>query len=285
MGTVLIGLSLAMILFLLSAGVTIIFGVLGVINFAHGAYFTLGAFLAYQTVQVTGSFWPAIPVALVFAGAIGALQEMLTFRPIYKHPHALQLLASLGFSLLLLSAIQSFWGLGYRSVRPPSLFTTTVRLLGVELSSYRVFVVLTGGAVSVLLWWLIDRTSAGLLIRAASGNRDMLECLGIDVARLRTGVLAAGSALAAFAGAMVAPLITVQLEMGTAILLDCFLVTVLAGLGSIRGAIIVSLILGMCQAFGQLLFADWVQFLIYGVSLAFLVIRPSGLFGRSVRAA
>jgi branched-chain amino acid transport system permease protein len=224
-------------------------------------------------------------VALVFAGAIGALQEMLTFRPIYKHPHALQLLASLGFSLLMLSAIHGFWGLDYRSVRPPAPFTTTVRLLGVDLSSYRVFVVLTGGAVSVLLWWLIDRTSAGLLIRAASGNSDMLECLGIDVARLRTGVLAAGSALAAFAGVIVAPLITVQLDMGTAILLDCFLVTVLAGLGSIRGAVIVSLILGMCQAFGQLLFADWVQFLIYGVSLAFLVIRPSGLFGRIVRAA
>jgi branched-chain amino acid transport system permease protein len=113
----------------------------------------------------------------------------------------------------------------------------------------------------------------------------MLACLGIDVGRLRTGVLAAGSALAALAGVIVAPLVTVQLEMGTTILLDCFLVSVLAGLGSIRGAIVVSLVLGMCQAFGQQLFADWVQFLIYGVSLGFLVVRPSGLFGRSVRAA
>jgi branched-chain amino acid transport system permease protein len=285
LGTVLIGLALAMTLFLLSAGVTIIFGVLRIINFAHGAYFTLGAFLAYQTVHATGSFWLAIPAAVLVAGAIGAFQEIFTFRPIYKYPHAFQLIASLGFSLLMLSAIHGLWGLDYRSVRPPPSLASAIRIFGIDLSAYRIFVVVAGAAVSVLLLWVIDRTPVGLLIRAASGNSDMLQCLGINVARLRTGVLAAGSAMAALAGVIVAPLTPVQLEMGTTVLLDCFMVAVLAGLGSVRGAIIVSLVLGMCQAFGQLLFADWVEFLIYGVSLAFLLIRPAGLFGQDIRTA
>jgi branched-chain amino acid transport system permease protein len=285
LATILIGLALGMTLFLMSAGVTIVFGVLGVINFAHGAYFTLGAFLAYQAVHATGSFWPGLAAAVLVAGPIGAAQEVLTFRPIYRYPHAFQLIASLGFSLLMLSAIHAVWGLDYRTVRPPDSLAASVRFFDMDLSAYRLFVVGAGAALCLLLLWVIERTRVGLLIRAASVNSDMLQCLGINVARLRTGVLAAGSAMAALAGVLIAPLIPVQLEMGSAILLDCFMVAVLAGLGSVRGAIIVSMGLGLCQAFGQLLFAGWIQLLIYGVSLLFLLVRPAGLFGQHVRAA
>lgn len=285
MATVLIGLALGMTLFLMSAGVTIVFGVLGVINFAHGAYFTLGAFLAYQAEQTTGSFWPALAAAVLVAAPLGAAQEILTFRPIYRYPHAFQLIASLGFSLLMLSAIHALWGLDYHTVRPPDSLGSAVRLFGMALSAYRIFLVGAGAALCLLLLWFIERTSVGLLVRAASVNSDMLQCLGINVAWLRTGVLAAGSAMAALAGVMIAPLIPVQLEMGSAILLDCFLVAVLAGLGNVRGAVIVSLALGLCQAFGQLLFAGWIQFLLYGVSLLLLLIRPAGLFGQRLRAA
>ncbi|HSW17039.1 MAG TPA: branched-chain amino acid ABC transporter permease [Ramlibacter sp.] len=285
MGTALIGLALAMILFLLAAGVTIIFGVLGVINFAHAAYFTLGAFIAFLASSTLGSFWLAFPIALVVAGAIGALQEVLTFRPIYNHPHSLQLIASLGFSTLILAAIHFIWGIDYRNIPTPALFSGSIAFMGSELSSYRLFVIALGLAACFLLNWAIEHTRWGILIKAASSNSNMLACLGINVRRLRTVVLAAGSAVAALAGVVVAPLLAVQLDMGGSMLLDSFLVVVLAGLGSVKGAIVVSLILGMSAAFGQRFFPDWIQFATYSLALAFLMVRPSGLFGRKVRVA
>ena len=285
MGTALIGLALAMILFLLAAGVTIIFGVLGVINFAHAAYFTLGAFIAYQSNASLGSFWLAFPIAIVVAGAVGAAQEVLTFRPIYNHPHSLQLIASLGFSTLILAVMHFGWGINYKNIPPPALLAGSIEFMGSQLSNYRLFVIGVGLGACVLLLWAIEHTKWGLLIKAASSNSNMLSCLGVNVRHLRTAVLAAGSAVAALAGVIVSPLQAVQLDMGGSMLLDSFLVVVLAGLGSVKGAIVVALILGMSAAFGQLFFPDWIQFLTYGIALAFLMVRPSGLFGKKVRAA
>lgn len=285
MGTALIGLALAMILFLLAAGVTIIFGVLGVINFAHAAYFTLGAFIAFQATSSLGNFWLAFPLAILIAGVLGAVQEVLTFRPIYNHPHSLQLIASLGFSTLILAAIHFGWGINYKNVPQPAAFSSSIEFLGSQLSTYRLFVIGVGISACVFLNWAIEHTKWGLLIKAASTNSNMLACLGVNVRRLRTAVLAAGSAVAAVAGVIVSPMLAVQLDMGSSMLLDSFLVVVLAGLGSVRGAILVSLILGMSAAYGQLYFPDWIQFVTYGLSLAFLMVRPNGLFGRKVRTA
>jgi branched-chain amino acid transport system permease protein len=285
MGTALIGIALAMILFLLAAGVTIIFGVLGVINFAHASYFTLGAFIAFEATDSLGSFWLAFPLAILVAGAIGAAQEILTFRPIYSYPYSLQLIASLGFSILILAGIHFVWGIDYKNVPQPHAFSASVGFLGTQLSTYRLFVIGVGLLACVALSWVIERTPVGLLIKAASSNSNMLACLGVNVPWLRTGVLAAGSAVAAVAGVIVSPMLAVQLDMGSTMLLDSFLVVVLAGLGSVKGAIIVSLVLGMSAAYGQLYFPDWIQFLTYGLALGFLMLRPYGLFGRKVRVA
>ncbi|MBX3575465.1 MAG: branched-chain amino acid ABC transporter permease [Mesorhizobium sp.] len=285
MGTALIGLVLGMVLFLLSSGVTIIFGVLGVINFAHATYFTLGAFLTFSTVQLTGSYWLAFPVAALVAGSVGAVQEVLTFRPIYRHAHFYQLIASLGFSVFMLAILHSIWGLDYKNVPQPEIFSSSIAFAGSQLSTFRLFVVAVGFTACVAILYVIDRTRVGLVIRAASTNADMIACLGVDVVRLRTWVLAVGSAAAAVAGVIVAPIMAVQLDMGGAMLLDSFLVAVLAGLGSIRGAIVVSILIGMARAYGQLIAPEWIQIVIYGGALAFLMIRPAGLFGRKVRTA
>ena len=274
-----------MLLFLVASGIALIFGVLRVINFAHGAYFTLGAYIGFQASHSFGSIWIAIPVAIVAGLLIGALQEVATFRPIYRYPHAFQLLASVGFALVLEAAIRFCWGLEYKNVNPPALLTGSAEVFGTSISNYRLFVIVVSAAISGGLLWCIDRTSIGLLIRAASSNSDMTECLGIDVDRLRTYILSAGAALAALAGVIAAPLIPVQLGMGTMVLIDCFLVVVLGGLASIKGVLLAALVYGMCQAFGQLLFPTWVQVATYSAALLILVVRPSGLFAARERLA
>jgi branched-chain amino acid transport system permease protein len=285
METALIGLGLGMILFLVSAGVTIVFGVLGVINFAHAAYFTLGAFVAFETTYKLNSFWLALPSVIVLCVLLGAAQEILTFRPIYRFPHAFQLIASLGYSLLVLAAIQYCWGLDYRNVPRPPQLSSVMELGGVVIPTYRVAITVVSAMICLALFWLMQRSRVGTLIRAASSNSVMLECLGINVLALRTGVVGASAALAGLAGVMVAPLAAVQLDMGNKILLDSFLVAALGGLGSVLGALLVSLLVGVSQAYGQSLLPDWSEFLIYAISLTFLIVRPIGLFGHKTRRA
>ena len=285
MGVLLIGLVLGMILFLLSSGVTIIFGVLGVINFAHATYFTLGAFIAFACVSGTGSYLLAFPVAILAGALVGALQEVLTFRPIYKHDHAFQLIVSLGVATVFMAVLHAIWGLDYKNVPQPQMFSSAIEFAGTQLSTFRLLVVAIGVAFCAALLFVIERTPVGLMIRAASTNSDMLSSLGVNVNRLSTWVLATGSAAAVLAGVIVAPITAVQLNMGMTMLLDSFLVVILAGLGSVRGAIFVSLLIGMTRAYGQLLFPEWVQFIVYGGALAFLMVRPNGMFGQKVRAA
>lgn len=285
MGVLLIGLVLGMILFLLSSGVTIIFGVLGVINFAHATYFTLGAFVAFFCASTFDSYFVAFPIAILAGLLVGAIQEVLTFRPIYKHDHTFQLIASLGFSTIFMALLHLIWGLDYKNVPQPEAFSSAIEVAGSQLSTFRLLVVAIGVAFCAALLFVIERTPVGLMIRAASTNSDMLSCLGTNVTNLRTWVLAVGSAAAAVAGVIVAPIAAVQLSMGATMLLDSFLVVVLAGLGSIRGAIFVSLLIGMTRALGQLFFPEWVQFVVYGGALGFLMVRPSGLFGQKMRAA
>ncbi|MCD6671355.1 MAG: branched-chain amino acid ABC transporter permease [Burkholderiaceae bacterium] len=285
MSTIVIGLSLGLLLFLLAAGLTLIFGMLGVINFAHGSIYMLGAFIAYQVVQVTGSFWAGLIAAPIIAALLGAAMERLALKPVYSRDHVYQLLLTFGFILVIEEAVRIFWGLDYKQVPTPELFAQPVQLFGSSIPSYRLFILGFGTLVSVALFLALDRSRHGMVIRAASTDPEMVQTLGIRVARIRTGVFAFGCGLAALGGAVAAPLVPIELGMGMSIIIDCFIVVVVGGLGNIRGAVLAALLLGMTRAIGYTWAPDWVDFITYLVLIVTLLVRPEGLFSRKGRAA
>lgn len=285
MSTIVIGLSISMLLFLLSSGLTLIFGMLGIINFAHGAFYMLGAYLAYQVSATTGSFWTALVAAPLLLAIAGGVIERLVLRPVYARPHEFQLLATFGLILVLEEVVRIGWGLQLHSIPPPAHLSGSVNLFDTDISKYRLFVVLFGAALVGILFFGIERTRLGLILRASSNNPNMAEMLGVKVSAVRTGIFALGAALAGVGGAIAGPMLPIQLQMGSTIILDCFIVVIIGGLGNIRGAVAGALLIGMTRAFGQQYAAEWIDIATYGVLVATLLLRPQGLFGVRVRTA
>jgi branched-chain amino acid transport system permease protein len=283
MATLLLGLSIGILLFLLAAGLTLIFGLLGIVNLAHGSLYMLGAYVGYQTVAMTGSFVAALVVAPLAVAALGALLELVVFRRIYRHPHHLQFLLTVGVLLVIEEAVRFTWGLTYLKLDEPAVLGGVTQLAGVAFSNYRLFCTVMGVGAALALFFVLDRTPVGTILRAAQENDAMLGSLGINVKRVRTAAVAIGAGVAAFAGVISAPLLPIEPSMGIRIILDCFVVVIIGGLGSIQGAIVASLLIGMTRAFGEQYFGDWVQVCIYGWLVATLLLRPQGLFARQVR--
>lgn len=285
MSTIIIGLSVSMLLFLLAAGLTIIFGMLGVVNFAHGALYMLGAYTGYQMVHWTGSFWLALLTAPILVALVGGMIERFTLRPLYDRDHAYQLLMTFGWVLVIEEAVRLIWGVNFMAVNTPELLSGTVQMFGSTITIYRLFIIGFGLALSLAMFVVIERTSIGMMVRATSSNSDMAACLGIDVVRVRTLVFMAGTFLAALGGTIAAPLLPLKLGMGYTIIIDCFIIIIIGGLGNIRGAIIASLLVGMTRAFGQQFAADLIGLLTYALLILTLVVRPEGLFNRKGREA
>ncbi len=285
MSTIIIGLSLSFLLFLLAAGLTLIFGMLGVINFAHGALYMLGAYVAYQIVQMTGSFWLGLLFAPLIVAVVGALMEILTLRRVYNSDHIYQLLLTFGFILVFDEATKLIWGLDYKQVPTPDIFATPIEMFGSHIPAYRLFVIVFGVVVSLGLFLLLDRSKLGMVIRASSSDPAMTQTLGIDVAKVRTAVFALGAGLAALGGVITAPLVPIELGMGFSVIIDCFIVVIIGGLGNIRGAIFASLLLGMTRAAGFTYAPEWVELLTFVLLIGTLMFRPAGLFSYKGRAA
>lgn len=285
MSTIVIGLSIGMLLFLLSAGLTLIFGMLGIINFAHGALYMLGAFFAYQVTASFHSFWLALLISPLLMALVGAAIERAVLRPIYNRPHEFQLLATFGLILVLEEVVRVTWGLQLRSITPPPILSGSINLFDTDISKYRLFVVVFGALMVGLLFFGIERTRLGLVLRASSDNAVMAAGLGVDVNRVRTAIFALGAALAGVGGTIAGPMLPIQLQMGFSVILDCFIVVIVGGLGNIRGAVIGALLIGMTRAFGQQYAAEWIDVATYTVLVATLLLRPSGLFGIRARTA
>jgi len=282
----LIGLSIGMLLLLMAAGLSLIFGMLGVINFAHGALYMVGAFTATVIAAYIGNFWIGLLIAPFVVALLGALIEMTLLRPLYARSHEQQLLLTFGLILVIEEGARLLWGLDYRSAAAPAMFAEPVEWFGEKLSAYRMFVVVAGTVVAGALYFMIERTQTGMVLRAAMSNAQMLRALGVGVSRYRTLVFALGAGLAGLGGAIAAPLLPVQTSMGFQIIIDCFVVVIIGGLGNIRGAIVAALLIGQLQAFGQQYFSEWLDIIVYGFLIAVLLIRPQGLFtfGKTRRA-
>jgi branched-chain amino acid transport system permease protein len=266
---------------ILSLGLAIIFGLLGVINFAHGVFFMLGAFVAYALGEWLGiGYWGAIVLAPLFIGALGLVVEVALIRHLYRLDHLYGLLLTLGFALFVEGFIRIVFGpQGLPYSVPPSL-RTPVDLGYMILPGYRAWVVVAGIVLCFSTWYLIERTPLGAKLRAATDNPKLVQAFGINVPVMLTLTYAAGVALAAFGGVMAAPILSVDPAMGTSIVIVVFAVVVIGGMGSIFGSIVTGLSLGLLEGLTKAVFPQASSTVIFVAMVVILVLRPRGLFGK-----
>lgn len=246
------GLQYSALLFLLSAGLTLVFGIMNVINLTHGSFYMVGAFCAAAAAAASGSFLVAIVAAVAGAGGYGLVVERLVVRHLYRRDHLDQVLATLGLVLFTNELVTLVFGRSPPFMDIPPALTGSVQLLpGLSYPLMRLAFIASGVVVAIGLWVLIARTRVGMLVRAGADDREMVDALGVDVRRLYMLVFALGAVLCGFAGVMSAPLLAVQIGMGERILITAFVVIVIGGVGSVRGALIGSLVIGMADAFGR----------------------------------
>jgi branched-chain amino acid transport system permease protein len=272
-------LALAGLLFLVSAGLSLVFGILRVVNFAHGVFYMLGAYLGFTAVTLSGYFWVALVVVPPVVGTVGALLETFTLRYIYRRQDIYQLLLTFGLALILEESIRVLYGPTAKGVDPPAFLQGPVELLGALYPRYRLFLIALSALVGLAVWLFLQRTRAGLVIRAVAQNSEMADCLGADVGRVRTLVFGLACALAGLGGVAAAPMTTAYLGMGIGVIVDAFVVVVIGGLGSIAGSMAGSLIVGAAQTWGAFYVPETAMVIVYAVMGALLIFRPWGLFG------
>ena len=277
------GISNGMLLFLIAAGLSLIFGVLRIINFAHGALFMLGAFIAVSLSgwlpEGSATFVAMLIGASAGLAVIGVAIESGLLRRIYRAPHEFQLLLTFALVFILGDAVKLIWGNQDHSVATPPLLVGSTQALGVTFPTYRLFLIGAGIAVALGLWWVLHKTRWGIFVRAATMDRAMLGALGVNTRVLFTTVFALGAALAGLGGALAAPVVSIGPGLHVQVIIDAFVVVVIGGMGSVMGAFVASLLVGLVNAFGILAFPGLSVVLTFALMAVVLIVRPWGLFG------
>jgi branched-chain amino acid transport system permease protein len=271
------GIARGMIYFLLSCGLTIIFGVLGVVNFAHGAFYMLGFYLTVSIAKEIGFGSSLIVVPLVMA-IVGALAEIGLFRRIYKAGHVLQLLLSVGVIHIISDIVRLVWGLEPKNGEMPALFSGRVDLLGIGMSKYNLFIIGITTLIAIMLIMIIYKTKIGSIVRACVFDEEMTRGVGINVSRVFLYVFMAGIGLAALASVIAYPITSGTLGMDAQMIVIAFCVAIIGGVGSIGGALVAGLVIGVVESLGILILPKYADSFIYVIVVAVLFIRPKGLF-------
>jgi branched-chain amino acid transport system permease protein len=276
------GLSWGMLLFLISVGLTTVFGVLGVLNFAHGSLFMLGAYFCMQIMHVVPLFWIGLLVGPLIVALLGIVIERLLLRRIYGRDITFQLLLTFAILLILDDAVRIIWGPGYHVVDPPTILSGVFSIFNRTYPIYRVFLVVAGPLIGLSLWSFFQLTQWGKIIRAAAADREMAEGIGIRVPILFTAVFGLGAWLAAIGGALAAPHQSLAPSMGERIIIESFIVVVSGGMGSFPGAFVGALTLGLFESFGTVFLGSAQMAVPYILLAMVLLIRPHGFFGREI---
>ncbi|MGH7812205.1 MAG: branched-chain amino acid ABC transporter permease [Candidatus Binatia bacterium] len=271
-----------LLLFLLASGLTLIFGIMGVINLAHGSFYMVGAYLAYWFFKITGSLWLAISLGVVIAFVIGLVLETTIIRRLYRRDHLYQVLLTFGLILVFEELRSVLFGDDVHGVAVPAILNFSIPLTEtLSYPVYRLFITVVCLALAALMYFVIQKTRAGMMIRAGNSNREMAAVLGVNIPLLFALVFAVGMALAAFAGALAAPITSVAPGMGNHILIICFVVVVIGGIGSINGAMIASLLIGLADTMGKVLAPEYSGIAVYLLMAVILLWRPQGLANQS----
>ncbi len=290
------GVQLGMLLFLLAAGLTLIFGIMDLVNLAHGSLYMIGAYFAATFAAMTGSFIAGALLALIATLLVGMAVEVIAMRRLYGRDHLDHVLGTFGLILFFNELVRLIWGPAGMTLALPSEMLTAVQILpGVYYPLYRLVIIVSTLVVALLLYVLVMRTRIGMLIRAGASNREMVGALGINIKLLYTLIFGLGAMLAGFAGLMQAPILTVQIGMGENILILAFVVIIIGGIGSVRGAFVASVLVGLIDTVGRAFLPDLMRLflsanaastagpafssmLIYMLTAGILVFRPEGLF-------
>jgi len=289
------GVQLGVLLFLLAAGLTLVFGIMDLVNLAHGSLYMMGAYFCATLAKWTGSFLLGVLLAVPATVLLGIVVEMVTLRHLYVRDHLDQVLATVGLILFFNELVRLFWGPGSLTITLPPLINGHINLLGIPYPTYRVMILLVGLAVALGLYLLVTRTRLGMLIRAGATNREMVSALGVDIRLLYTLVFGLGAGLAGLAGMLNAGIRTAEIGMGEEILIVSLVVIVIGGTGSIRGALVASLLVGLIDTLGRSFLPDMLKLvlpeqvastaapalssmMVYIIMAVVLVLRPQGLF-------
>lgn len=276
------GIQYGLILFLIASGLTLIFGIMGIINLAHGAFYMLGAYVAFGIAKASGSLLIAVFGAMATMAILGFLIERVLIGRLYDRNHLDQVLVTFGLILVFDEAQRIIWGSDVHSVAIPPILASSFQLSDImAFSYYRIFVTVICALLAVAMALIIQKTKLGMWIRAGASNREMVSSLGVDINMLFALVFAAGAAITGFAGAISVPLTSVSPGMGDAIIIISFVVVVIGGVGSVKGAFFGALLIGLAETFGRVLLPQFSSFLVYAIMAAVLLWRPQGLFART----
>jgi branched-subunit amino acid ABC-type transport system permease component len=274
------GLVFSSLLFVLAAGLSLIFGQMNVINLAHGAFYLLGGYVGLSIARYSDSFWLALILAPLLVGGLGLFIEYFFLRRLYgSSQHLGQVLFTFGLALIAADLMRWHWGAYVEAIPPPTLLAGQIPIFSIQFPVYRLALILFGLALAGLLWFFLERTRLGAIIRAGVSDARMVSGLGINIQLVFAGVFALGTALAALAGVTGAPILNLYPGLDFEILILTLVVVVVGGLGTLRGAFLGSLLIGLASTFGKALWPEFSLFLIFAVMALVLVIRPSGLFG------
>jgi branched-chain amino acid transport system permease protein len=273
------GIAYGLLLFLLAAGLSLIFGMMHVVNLAHGSFFMLGAYIGYTIARASNNFWLALLVAPVVVGALGILIEVALLKRIYRRPLLDQVILTFGLSFMAAELVKIVWGSSELVLRPPDLLAGPVDVLGNTYPIYRLFVIGVGLLVALALWQVERRTRIGAIIRAGVADGPMVAALGVNIAAVFTGVFAFGAALAAFGGVVAGPVLSLFPGLDGVVLINGLIVVVVGGMGTLTGAFWGGLLIGTAVTFLTVLYPQVALVLTFLVMAVILLARPNGLFG------
>jgi branched-chain amino acid transport system permease protein len=273
------GLAYGMILFLVASGLTLIFGMMGILNLAHAAFFMLSAYFCYQVLVMTESFWLALLIAPIATGLIGVLLERFLLRRVHAFGHIGELILTLGVSLVILEGVKVFWGTESLPVSVPAFLEGLISISGLDYPIYRLFIIGLSLVVLGILVVILYKTRLGMVVRAAVSDADMVNALGINVPLVFMFVFGVGTWLAGVAGVAIAPILTVFPGLGDQVGLDAFMVVVVGGFGSLGGAFLISIIFGLLSSYGVQFVSQLAPVLMFIFMAIVLVIKPMGVFG------
>ena len=280
------GLIVGSLLFLVAAGLTLIFGVLGIVNFAHGSFYMLGAYLALTAYRMSGSFIIAVLAAGLGVGLFGLIFERFFMRRVYNADVLMQLLVCYALVLMMDDVVKIVWGAEFQSMGMPDAFQAPpLFILGGIVPLFYVYLIGAAALIALVLWAILNHTLMGKIVRAAAQNPTMTSALGLNTSLIYAGVFAFGGALAGMAGGLAAPVRSMSPGMGFSILIESFIVTVIGGMGSVSGALVGALLIGLIRAFGTIGFPLFVEGLMFIAMGLILILRPNGLLGKEGRTA
>jgi len=273
------GLAYGVLLFLMSAGLSLIFGLMNVVNIAHGSFFMIGAFCALAVMKWTGNFWAALALSWIPAVILGVAMERIFIRKLYARGHLDQVLLTFGFTFVFADLVRMIWGTDIRELPVPDILSGVLQVGDVIVPKYRLFLIAFGGVIALLLWLFLERSRVGAMVRAGVDDAFTARGIGINVHLLFGAIFALGVGLAALGGIAAGPILGVYPGMDIEILIPAFIVVVIGGMGSLRGAFVASLLVGLVDTFGKAYLPGLALFVIYLLMVVVLLTRPQGLFG------